>query len=164
MIVFRPATNSDVLAITDIYNEVILNTTSTFDLEPKTIEERSRWLDDHGDKHPVLVAQSGEEVVGWAALSRWSDKQAYEATAEISVYVHKDHRNKGIGKKLTELVTLAGQEAGLHSVISRITEGNEVSINLHVALGFKHVGVMKEAGHKFGRYLDVYLLQKVFTS
>ena len=162
MIVFRPAKPEDVVSINDIYNEVITNTQATFDLEPKTLEERIAWLQDHGAKHPVIVAEVDQVVAGWAALSRWSDKKAYDSTAEVSVYVDKNYRNKGIGKKLLDLISIEGQSVGLHCILSRITEGNEVSINVHVALGYKHIGVMKEVGFKFGKYLDVYLLQKLF--
>lgn len=162
MIVFRPAKPEDVEAINDIYNEVILNTQATFDLEPKSLEERISWLRDRDSKHPVIVAEVDKKVAGWAALSRWSDKKAYDTTAEVSVYVDINHRNKGIGKKLLDLITIEGQSVGLHCILSRITEGNEVSINVHVALGYKHIGIMKEVGFKFGKYLDVYLLQKLF--
>jgi L-amino acid N-acyltransferase len=162
MIIFRPATPDDVTAITDIYNEVIKNTQATFDIEPKTVEERKAWLEDHDEKHPVIVAEFDKQVVGWAALTKWSDRQAYELTAEVSVYVDRNHRNKGIGKKLLDLITIEGQSAGLHCILSRITEGNEVSINVHTALGYKHIGVMKQVGYKFGKFLDVYLLQRVF--
>ncbi len=162
MIIFRPAKPEDVTDINNIYNEVILNTQATFDLEPKTLEERVLWMNEHGEKHPVIVAELDKKVVGWAALSRWSDKKAYDTTAEVSVYVDKNHRNHGIGKKLLDLITIEGRSAGLHCILSRITEGNEVSINVHVALGYKHIGIMKEVGFKFGKFLDVYLLQKLF--
>jgi L-amino acid N-acyltransferase YncA len=162
MIIFRPSKLEDAAAINSIYNEVILNTQATFDLEPKTLEERIAWLKEHDEMHPVIVAEIEGFVAGWAALSRWSDKNAYDSTAEVSVYVDKNHRNKGIGKKLLDLITIEGRSVGLHCILSRITEGNEVSINVHVALGYKHIGVMKEVGFKFGKYLDVYLLQRLF--
>jgi len=162
MIIFRPAKPEDVTDINNIYNEVILNTQATFDLEPKTLEERVLWMNEHGEKHPVVVAELDKKVVGWAALSGWSDKKAYDTTAEVSVYVDINHRNHGIGKKLLDLITIEGRSAGLHCILSRITEGNEVSINVHVALGYKHIGIMKEVGFKFGKFLDVYLLQKLF--
>jgi len=162
MIIFRPAKPEDVTDINNIYNEVILNTQATFDLEPKTLEERVLWMNEHGEKHPVVVAELDKKVVGWAALSRWSDKKAYDTTAEVSVYVDINHRNHGIGKKLLDLITIEGRSAGLHCILSRITEGNEVSINVHVALGYKHIGIMKEVGFKFGKFLDVYLLQNLF--
>ena len=145
-----------------IYNEAIANTTATFDTEPKTIEDRLQWFNAHDEKHPVIVAVINDAVIGWATLSKWSDRSAYDSTAEVSVYVHHDHRDQGIGKRLLEVLTLEGEKLGLHSLISRITQGNEKSIYLHERLGFENVGVLKEVGKKFGNYLDVHILQKVF--
>ena len=162
MLNIRPATENDIQAITEIYNDAILNTTATFDTEPKTAEQRLEWFHTHDEKHPVLAGEINNQVIGWASLSKWSDRCAYDSTAEVSVYVHKDFRDQGIGKRLLELLTLEGEERGLHTLISRITEGNEKSIYLHERLGFEHIGVMKEVGKKFGKYLSVYMLQKVF--
>lgn len=162
MLNIRPATENDVIAITEIYNEAILNTTATFDTDPKTVESRMKWFRAHDANHPILVGDINNKVVGWASISVWSDRCAYDTTAEVSVYVHKDFRNQGIGKRLLELLTLEGEERKLHTLISRITEGNEQSIYLHERLGFEHIGVMKEVGMKFGKFLDVHMMQKVF--
>ena len=162
MLNIRPATEADIVAITEIYNEAIANTTATFDTEPKTLEERFQWFEAHDESHPVLVAEIDELVIGWATLSKWSDRSAYDSTAEVSVYVHHQHRDQGIGKRLLEVITLEGEKAGLHTLISRITQGNEKSIYLHERLGFENVGVLKEVGKKFGKFLDVHMLQKVF--
>ncbi len=162
MLNIRPAVKTDIISITEIYNDAIANTTATFDTEPKTIEERLVWFDAHDEKHPVIVAVINDSVIGWATLSKWSDRCAYDSTAEVSVYVHHEHRDKGIGKRLLEVLTLEGEKIGLHTLISRITQGNEKSIYLHERLGFKNVGVLKEVGKKFGNYLDVHILQKVF--
>jgi L-amino acid N-acyltransferase YncA len=162
MLQIRPAIELDIAAITDIYNDAILNTSATFDTEIKTVEERLQWFRNHDQSHPVLVAQINGDVVGWASLSKWSDRCAYDSTAEVSVYVHKDFRDQGIGKRLLELITMEGKEKGLHTLISRITEGNEKSIYLHERLGFVLIGTLKEVGRKFGKLLDVHMLQKVY--
>ena len=164
MLNIRPATENDLAAITDIYNEAILNTAATFDTEIKTVESQLIWFRDHDASHPVLVGEIKGNVIGWASLSKWSDRCAYDSTAEVSVYVHKDFRKQGIGKRLLELLTLEGESRGLHTLISRITEGNEQSIYLHERIGFEHVGELKEVGKKFGKYLSVYMMQKVFKS
>ena len=162
MLQIRPATEFDISAITEIYNDAILNTTATFDTEVKTVEERLIWFRNHDTNHPVIVAEMKGDVIGWASLSKWSDRCAYDSTAEVSVYVHADFRDKGVGKRLMELITMEGKERGLHSLISRITEGNEKSIYLHERLGFANVGTLKEVGKKFGKLLDVHMLQIVF--
>ncbi|MCJ7605227.1 MAG: N-acetyltransferase family protein [Dehalococcoidales bacterium] len=157
----RPAAIKDLHAITDIYNHAILNTVAAFDLEPKTLEEQRAWFEHHGEKHPVLVAVEGNAVIGWAALSEWSDRQAYAGTAEVSLYIREDSRGKGIGRALGEAIIQAGREAGLHLLIARIAEGNDISIHITESFGFEHIGVMKEAGRKFGRLLDVFMMQKI---
>jgi len=160
----RPAKVKDLAAITDIYNEAILTTDATFDTEPKTIAEQKAWFDDHGKKNPVIVAEADGAVRGWASLSKWSTRCAYEDTAEISVYVKQEWRGQGIGKRLMRDVLIAGKDAGLHTVLSRITSGNDVSIHLHEQYGFQHIGVMKEVGKKFERTLDVCMMQKIYGS
>ena len=162
MIEIRSATINDLPAITEIYNEAVLNTTATFDTEIKTIEDRKIWFSNHTERHPVIVATLENKIVGWASLSRWSDRIAYDTTVEVSLYVHKDFRGRGIGKQLMEVITLEGGKAGTHNIISRITHGNEKSIHIHELFGYEHVGVLKEVGKKFGEYLDVHIMQKVF--
>ena len=102
-------------------------------------------------------------VVGWASLSPWSDRCAYDTTVEVSVYIHHDFRGQGIGSTLLEMVTLEGKKVNNHTVISRISEGNEVSIHLHEKLGYRHIGVMKEVGFKFDKFLDVHMMQLVYS-
>jgi len=161
MLTIRPASKSDVNRITDIYNEAILNTTATFDTEIKTESERMQWFTAHDDLHPVIVAEFEGKVIGYASLTRWSDRCAYDGTAEVSVYVDHNFRGRGVGKKLLEVLTIEGEKVELHNLISRISEGNLSSIHIHELFGFTHIGVMKEAGKKFGRFLDVHMMQKL---
>ncbi|HDQ44463.1 MAG TPA: N-acetyltransferase family protein [bacterium] len=158
----RPAEIQDIPQITEIYNEAVLNTVATFDTEPRTLEDRKNWFLDHDESHPVLVAAVEGNVVGWAALSRWSERAAYDASAELSVYIAPDFRNRRIGRALMESVIGAGRDAGLHTLISRISAGNEVSIYMHESMGFDKIGVMKEVGRKFGRWIDVHLFQFMY--
>jgi phosphinothricin acetyltransferase len=164
MLKIRKATLEDLPAITEIYNDAILQTVATFDTEPKTIEDRKTWLKNHDSKHPLLVAEQDGLVVGWASLSKWSDRRGYADTAEVSLYVEKMHRRTGFGKKLLKSIVQAGQEAGLHTVIAQIVEGNAPSINLFKHEGFAEVGVLREVGWKFGNLLDVCILQKIYRS
>lgn len=164
MLSIRPATENDILRITHIYNDAILNTTATFDTETKTVEERMQWFLNHDEKHPVIVAEINSQVIGFASLSKWSDRCAYDGTAEVSVYIDRNHRGKGVGKRMVEVIALEGERAGLTNLISRITEGNLSSIHIHEQLGFEHIGVMKKAGKKFDRFLDVHLMQKLINS
>lgn len=162
MIAIRPATLSDQAAILEIYNEAVLNTTATFDTEPRRMEQQINWFEKHKQNHPVMVAENLKVVVGWASMSAWSDRCAYETTVEVSVYVHAQFRKQGIGSRLLEMITLEGGKRGNHTVLSRITEGNEQSIHIHEKTGYRHIGVMKEVGYKFGRFLDVHLMQYLY--
>ena len=161
-VVIRPVRLDDLGAITAIYNEAILTTTSTFDTKPKTILEQKTWLESHGPRLPVLVAETNGEIVGWTALSAWSDRCAYKDTAEISTYISEKSRGQGVGSKLINDVLAKARTAGVHTVIARIAEGNEDSIRVHESFGFFSVGIMKEVGRKFGRLLDVHIMQKIF--
>jgi L-amino acid N-acyltransferase len=162
MIQIRKAHLEDIYRIRDIYNEAVLNTTATFDMEEKTIENRMEWYLNRDENFPVMVAQLQDRVVGYIALNKWSDKKAYDITAEISLYVEPDQRGKGIGKKLINIiVNTAIESTNLHSIIARITEGNEQSIHLHEINGFEKIGLMKEAGTKFNKLLNVTFMQRM---
>jgi L-amino acid N-acyltransferase len=162
MFKIRKAEIKDLAAITDIYNEAVRNTTATFDTQEKTVTQQREWFDHHDGKHPVIVGCDKETVLGWASLSAYSDRCAYAATAEASIYIKAGERGKGVGRKLSAEILKAGKEAGLHTVILRIAEGNDASIKLAESLGFKQIGVMEEVGTKFGKVLDVILMQLIY--
>jgi phosphinothricin acetyltransferase len=157
----RIAVPSDVEAITEIYNEAVLNSTATFDTEPKTTEERKQWLMSHDNRHPVLVAVVDGVIAGWSSISRWSDRPAYDDTVETSFYVGAGFRGKGIGRMLKEATISEARRLGYHTLIARIAQDNPVSLHLNESMGFVHVGTLKEVGRKFGKLLDVHILQKI---
>ncbi len=150
---------TDLEAITDIYNEAILSTTATFDTEPKSLEEQHHWFETHDQRHPVLIAKLEGTVVGWASLTKWSDRPAYDETAETSFYVKETYRGQGIGRRLKQAVIEEARQLGFHSLIARAAEGSDASLHLNDAFGFRHVGTLKEVGRKFGKLLDVHIMQ-----
>jgi len=162
MVEIRSATVEDLEEITKIYNEAILKTVATFDTEIKTIDERKKWFKNHGQKNPILVSTLDGNIIGFASLSKYSSRCAYSDTAELSLYIKKKFQGRGYGKNLMESIVKEGKKVGLHVIISRITEGNEKSVYLHKTFGFENVGIMKEVGFKFGKHLDVILMQKVY--
>jgi phosphinothricin acetyltransferase len=157
----RPAAPADVPAIAEIYNEAIRTTTATFDLEPKSLANRAEWLQSRGARHPVLVAEVDGKVVGFAALSPWSDRTAYDDTAETALYVLAGQQRRGIGRELCAAIIAEARRLKLHTLIARITEDSAASLHLHRRAGFAEVGTMREVGRKFGRLLDVHILQLV---
>jgi phosphinothricin acetyltransferase len=158
-ITIRRAVLTDLEAITAIYNDAILTTTATFDTEPKSLADRRVWWDAHDDRHPVLVAECGGQVVGWSSLSQWSERRAYADTAETTFYVHADHRGRGVGRRLKRETIAEARRLGFHTLIARVAEGSDASRHLNESLGFVLVGTLREVGRKFGRLLDVHILQ-----
>ena len=126
--------------------------------------EREGQGDAGGHLYGERVGNIGgvERVLGWASLSQWSDRCAYSDTAELSLYVKEEYRGQGIGNELMSAILEAGRGAGLHSILARVADRNEVSVKVHESAGFATVGVMREVGWKFGRLLDVLLMQIVF--
>lgn len=159
----RRANLSDLEAITAIYNEAILTTTATFDTEPKLAADRLPWFEEHDVRHPILVAVVDGQVVGWASLTRWSDRRAYDDTAETSFYVSSQYRGRGIGRLLKQAIIDEAQALGFHTLIARVAEGSNESLHLNEAFGFFHVGTLKQVGRKFGRLLDVHIMQKMLA-
>jgi len=157
----RLAHVTDAEAIRAIYNVEVLESTVTFDLVPRSHDDQREWLAAHSGAHPAVVAVADEEVVGFGSLSPYKDRPAYSTTVEDSVYVHRDWRRKGVGRLLLgELLGLATTH-GFHAVIARIVGDHDASIALHERCRFTLVGVEKEVGRKFGRWLDVVELQRL---
>jgi len=158
-VLLRPATPDDAVATAAIYNHEVQTSTVTFDLEPRTVAEQAAWLSARSGALEVVVAEIDGEVAGFASLSAYRDRPAYRTTVEDSIYVHQDHRGAGVGRALLEEVVRVARERGFHSVIGRIVGGHTASIKLHAAVGFEEVGLEREVGRKFGRWLDVVVMQ-----
>ncbi len=161
--VIREAELRDVPQMADIYNDAILHTTATFDTELKGPEDRTQWFREHTGRYLLLVCEERGAVVGYASLSRYRERKAFDKTVELSVYIHREHWGKGIGRSLmTELLSRAEQCDGIETVVSLVTSENAVSIHLHEALGFSYCGQIRNAGEKFGRKLHLNAYQIVY--
>ncbi len=156
----RPAVLADAPSLLEIYNPVVLSSTATFDLVPRTLEEQEEWLANRTGARIVLVAVDDDgAIAGYSSLSPYRDRPAYSTTVEDSVYVHEDHQGRGVGRLLLgELVTTA-RSHGFHSMVARIVSDHAASIGLHAACGFEVVGREREVGRKFNRWLDVTTMQ-----
>ncbi|KAH8552574.1 putative phosphinothricin acetyltransferase protein [Umbelopsis sp. PMI_123] len=165
----RDATEDDLPTIVEIYNEQIMNSSSLFMYSPVDLQNRLEWFMTTKSKgFPVLVAvkkgsnqddqedqTSKEEVAAYCSLGTFRDKPAYNASAEVSLYVHINHRRQGLGKILMNKIIEKADEINIHAIIASITVENSVSLNLYSNLGFRHIGTFKDTGYKFGRWLDV---------
>ena len=158
----RLARSSDAEAIRSIYNAEVTGSTATFDLVPRTLEEQLVWLAAHRGPYPAVVASDGSDaVLGFGCLSVYKDRPSYATTVEDSVYVDGNHRGEGVGRAIMERLVELAVGHGFHSVIARIGGDNLASIALHQACGFSVVGVEREVGRKFNRWLDVTVLQRL---
>jgi L-amino acid N-acyltransferase YncA len=155
----RRATERDSAAILAIYNTEVLTSTATLDLVPRTEAGHQAWMDAHSGVYPVLVAAEGLSVLGFSSLSPYRPRPGYSTSVEDSVYVAAEARRAGVGRALLEGVVAAARQHGFHSVIGRISAEQEASIKLHQACGFSYVGVEKEVARKFGRFIDVAIVQ-----
>jgi phosphinothricin acetyltransferase len=157
----RLARPDDAEATRTIYNTEVTGSTVTFDLVPRSLEEQRDWIEARSGAMAVVVAETDGEIVGFAALSPYRSRPAYSTTVEDSVYVRHDQRGSGVGRALlAELVEVAAAR-GFHTMMARIVGGHDASIGLHSSLGFEMVGIEKEVGRKFGRWLDVVLMQRM---
>ncbi len=155
----RLATLEDAPAIMAIYNVEVQNHTSTFDLVSRTLDEQRRWIAERSGAFSAVVAMIDDEVVGFASLSPYKERAAYRTTVEDSVYVSRDHPRLGIGRSLMEHVIGIAADSGFHSVMARIEASSTASRALHEACGFQLVGIEREVGRKFNRWLDVAVMQ-----
>ena len=160
MVSLRPATLNDVPGILAIMNHNILHSTAVYDYDPKNVQEIEAWFQEKQEAGwPVIVADENGSVVGYGTYGTFRYKQGYRFTVEHSVYVAESYAGKGIGKLLlSELITIA-KASGYHTMIGGIDAQNTASIAFHKKFGFKEAGTIKEAGFKFGRWLDVTFMQ-----
>lgn len=158
-IIIRRAVREDVPHLLDIYNYEVVNGVSTLDLTPRTLDEWNAWFDAHqSDLHPLFVAECPETgaVLGYSSFSPFRPKEAYCSTVELSIYVSRDARGRGVATKLLEaLVDHAWASDEIHLVVSVITSENVPSMHLHRKFGFTYRGTLHEVGYKHGRYLNI---------
>lgn len=162
--ILRPANSSDLVAINDIYNHYVLQSTCTYQEEPETLEDRHRWFQHHGDRHPVIVAEAAGTIAGWGSLSSFHERSAFRNTVENSVYVHPQYHRQGIGSLLLVELCASARRLGHRAIIAAIDSGQPASMALHSKFGFVEVGRLKQVGLKFGRWLDAVYLELLLES
>ncbi len=159
----RDATAADVPALTAIYAHHVLHGTGTFEEDPPDAAEMAARLARVQDKGWAwLVAQAPDgAVIGYAYYAQFRDRSAYRHTAENAIYVRDDVRGQGVGKALVQVLLERAEAAGFRQMLAVIGDSeNTGSVGLHISLGFRQVGVMKSVGVKFGRWVDVVMMQK----
>lgn len=158
----RLAERRDAEAVRTIYNVEVLETTVTFDLVARSLDEQIEWIDEHSGGYPAIVAvDDADRVVGFASLTAYRPRPAYAPTVEDSVYVDRTYRGNGIGAMLLGDIVELARDHGFHSVVARIVGHHDTSIALHRRCGFEEIGCEREIGRKFGQWLDVVLMQRM---
>jgi len=165
-VTIRVATRGDAEAMRTIYNHEVENYTTTLDMVPRSLADQQAWIVARSGAFAAIVAVVDDSVsaddglvVGFASLSPFKDRPAYSPTVENSVYVARSHAGLRIGRKLLERLISDARDSGFHSMIARVETSGEASLGLHRACGFELVGVEKQVGRKFRRWLDVATLQ-----
>ena len=165
-VLIRLVARGDAAEIRAIHNHYVIESTSLFDMVPRTLDDQVQWIDEHSGGHPAVVAVARDEdgterVVGFGSLSPFRSRPAYATTVENSVYLLEDYQGRGIGRMVLEELIRLAELHGFHSVIARVAGNNDGSIALHAACGFELVGTEREVGRKFGRWLDVVEMQRL---
>lgn len=156
----RDATEQDLPAIRDIYNDAVLNTTAIWNEQLVDLANRQAWFTARqAQRYPILVAVDNDEVTGYASFGDWRPFEGYRYSAEHSVYVRNDQRGKGLGPRLMQTLIERARAGGKHVMVAAIESSNQASLRLHERLGFMTTGQMPQVGIKFGRWLDLTFMQ-----
>ena len=159
--IIRPAVEADLPAILAIYNDAVANTTAIWNDQPVDLANRRAWFVGRvGQGFPVLVAEEDALVVGYGSFGDFRPFDGYRFTVEHSVYVAEGVRRRGIASALLASLEERARALGKHVMVAGIASDNDASLRLHERLGFTETGRMSEVGFKFGRWLDLVLMQK----
>lgn len=157
----RPATPEDAAAICAIYNQGIEDRIATLETQLRTPEERRQWMAARGPRHPVVVAETGGLVVGWGSLNAFNPRPAYDHVVDLSVYVERGWRGRGIGRALLQHLLPLAARIGYHKMVLATFPHNEAGVTLYRKMGFSPVGVYHEQGMLDGRWVDVLIMERL---
>jgi phosphinothricin acetyltransferase len=161
-VLIRRAEAADAAGINAVYNPFILDSAATFETAPLDLAARLRWLDARAadPRWPVFVAEEAGRILGFANASRFDERQAYETSIKVSVFLAPEGQGRGQGARLYEALFTAVAAADVHRAYALIVAPNPASVRLHERFGFRHVATLDEVGRKFGRYYSVMWFEK----
>ena len=157
----RPATAADADAICRIYNQGIEDRVATLETELRTPAERRQWLANRSPRHPVIVAETNGEIVGWGSLNVFNPREAYRFVADFSIYVERAWRGRGVGRAMLEALIELARTHGFHKLVLSAFPFNAVGGALYEKLGFRTVGVYREQGLLDGKWVDTIIMEKL---
>ncbi len=160
----RLASAPDAEAICRIYNQGIEDRVATLETALRTPDERRQWLKSRDTRHPVIVAEADPSItVGWASLNVFNAREAYRFVADISVYVERGWRGKGVGRVLLEKLIELGRTSGYHKLVLSAFPGNAGGMALYARSGFRTVGIYREQGQLDGKWVDTIVMEKLLS-
>ena len=157
----RAASAADADAICRIYNQGIRDRVATLETEERTPEERAQWLETRSPRHPVLVAEADGLVVGWASLNVFNARRAYDHVADVSLYVEREWRGRGVGRRLLEALVARAIELAYHKLVLAAFPWNAAGMRAYGRAGFREVGIYREQGRLDGRWVDTITMEKI---
>ncbi|HYB69217.1 MAG TPA: arsinothricin resistance N-acetyltransferase ArsN1 family A [Candidatus Bathyarchaeia archaeon] len=160
-VVIRPATPDDAAVICTIYNQGIEDRIATLETQLRTPEERREWMAARAPRHPVVVAVSDGQVVGWGSLNSFNPRPAYDHVVDLSVYVERAWRGRGVGRALLEHLLPLARRLGYHKMVLATFPFNASGVALYERVGFTRVGVYREQGQLDGRWIDVLVMERL---
>ncbi|MEI7791561.1 MAG: N-acetyltransferase family protein [Alphaproteobacteria bacterium] len=164
-VIIRRVEEGDLPALLAIYNYYARETPVTFDIEPRTLQQRRAWFEGFAPtgRYQCFVAVKDDEAVGWASSHPYKDRAAYDTTISSSIYLSPEVCGLGLGRRLYATLFDALKDEDIHRVFGGISLPNAASVGLHLAFGFEPVGIYREVGRKFGRFWDVGTYLKPFN-
>ena len=157
----RAAAPGDAAAICTIYNQGIEDRIATLETELRTPEERRQWMAARASRHPVVVAVTDGQVVGWGSLNSFNPRPAYDHVVDLSVYVERGWRGQGVGRVLMQHLMELATTLGYHKIVLATFPYNEAGVSLYTRMGFIPVGVYHEQGQLDGRWVDVLIMERL---
>ncbi len=159
----RRAAEGDAEAVAAIYNQGIEDRVATLETELRTPAERRAWLAARGERHPVLVAERDGQVVAWASLNPFNPRAAYDHVADLSIYVERSWRGRGVGRVLLARIIEEARRIGFHKMVLAAFPTNDAGMRLYEAMGFTRVGIYREQGRLDGRWVDVIVMEQLLS-
>ncbi|WP_442599957.1 arsinothricin resistance N-acetyltransferase ArsN1 family A [Neobacillus sp. D3-1R] len=162
-ILIRQAIEKDIESIRMIYNEGIVDRIATLETETKDYSYMKDWFEKHNGRYQVIVAEEDDQILGWAALNPYNNRCAYLGVADLSLYISRESRGKGIGGKLLDAIQTIAEENDFHKIVLFTFPFNQLGQGLYRSRGFREVGIFKNQGLLDGQYVDVMAMEKLLT-
>ncbi len=160
----RHAEEKDLTSILSIYNQGIEDRIATLETDAKDSAFINQWFQNHGERFPILVAESNGNLVGWGSLNPFNPRKAYDGVADLSIYIERESRGKGIGNALLKAIENEAIQHQFHKIVLSTFPFNLLGQSLYERLGYREVGTYKNQGIIDGKYVDVMIMEKLLAS